>query len=91
MQKIIGVLIIVAGVIAGLYLGLWLCLVGGVIQIVEACKATPIASSGIGIGILKVLCTSLVTWGTILFCGFIGGAFIATSQPKYPRDSDSNK
>jgi hypothetical protein len=85
MQKIIGFLIIVAGIILGLYLGLWLCLVGGIIQIIEACKATPIVSSGVAVGILRFFCTSFVIWVTIVFCSFIGGTLIATSRPKIPK------
>jgi dTDP-4-dehydrorhamnose reductase len=75
-------LLFVAALIAGLYVAIWLCLVGGIIQVVQACQETPINAVHLAYGIVRVLCTSLA--GTITFFigtgiasvfGFIGSLF----------------
>jgi hypothetical protein len=71
MKVIIGLLCILAGLAIGAYLGLWLCLVGGIIQIIEAAKATPIESFGIAVGVLRCLVTGIVFWlGALIPIGF---------------------
>jgi len=75
MMKLIGALIIVAGVLLGLYLGLWVCLIGGIVQLVEACKADPVSSLGIAFGIVRILIASVVGWVTVVVVGFVGAVF----------------
>jgi len=64
MKALIGVLVWIVGVAIALYLGLWVMLVGGIVQIVEAFKATPVEALGIAIGLVRMLGASLVGWGT---------------------------
>jgi hypothetical protein len=78
-RAIIGVLIIILGIAGGIYLGAWLCFVGGIIQVIEAVKATPIISSGIAIGLLRIVSASLVGWVTFLFCSVVGAFFITSN------------
>ena len=68
MRNFAGICLIVVGVGLGLYVGLWLCFIGGIVQIVDAVKATPTEGMDIAIGIVK-----------IVFAGFAGGvsAFVA--------------
>jgi predicted esterase YcpF (UPF0227 family) len=61
MKTAIGLLLVVCGVALGLYCGLWLAFIGGIVQIIEAIKASPVEAMGIAIGIVK-----------IVFAGFIG-------------------
>jgi len=57
-------------VLGALYLGGWLCFVGGIVQVVESFKVDPINSLGVAVGILRVCSASLVAgltfWGSIL-------------------------
>ncbi len=41
MEAILGIVLMVAGIVFGVYVGLWVCFVGGIIQIVHAVQATP--------------------------------------------------
>lgn len=68
MRNVIGILLMVGGLVFGVYVGLWLCFIGGIVQIVEAVKATPVSGLDIGIGITR-----------IIFAGFAGmlTAFVA--------------
>lgn len=53
---------IIAGIALGVYVGLWICFIGGIIQIVDAIKATPnIDGMQIAWGIVR-----------IVFAGFAG-------------------
>lgn len=47
MKRIIGTVLILAGLTVGAYVGLYLCFVGGIVQIVEAVKAPDIPAMSI--------------------------------------------
>ncbi|BDU72333.1 hypothetical protein [Mesoterricola silvestris] len=79
MNKIIGVLIIVCGIALSLYLGVYVCLIGGIVQIIEAVKQTPVPTLDVAWGIVRVLLSSLVGWGSFALCFVTGGAFLADS------------
>ena len=68
MKEILGLLICIGSIILGLYLGVWICFVGGIIQIIEGIKMVPTGSLDIGIGTLKCFSASLVGW----FSGILG-------------------
>ena len=53
MKKIIGVLLIIAGVLGGLYLGLYIMLFGGICQIIDGLN--PLEAKDIALGIIRVL------------------------------------
>jgi hypothetical protein len=62
MKTLLGVLLILGGIALGTYLGLWVCFIGGIIQIVNAIKAPGAIHAGIiAGGVVK-----------IVFAGFIG-------------------
>ncbi len=49
-----GLLMILCGIVLGLYVGVWVCFVGGIVQVVSS--VTPVVIPiGIGIGILKIV------------------------------------
>ena len=59
-RTILGLLIIVASVLGGLYVGGWIFFVGGIVEVIEAIKATPVEAIGVAVGILKVVLASTV-------------------------------
>lgn len=52
-MKILGVLIIIAGIALGIYLGIYLMLFGGIVQIVNGIN--PVDAKDIALGVLRVL------------------------------------
>ncbi len=61
MRKIIGNLIMVIGVLGGLYLGIWVMFIGGITQFISS--VTPvIIPSGIAIGIFRIMGSGIVGW-----------------------------
>lgn len=60
MKDVIGFLLILCGMAVGLYVGVWLCLVGGIIDIVEQIRADEMCSTDLAIGVVKIICANLV-------------------------------
>jgi hypothetical protein len=65
-MKLIGLVLIVAGIILGVYVGVWLCLIGGIVDII---KVIAVAVNGGEIyplallwGIIKILGTGFFGW-----------------------------
>lgn len=55
MQNVIGVLMIIGGIVCGLYAGIWWAFVGGIVDIINEVKAQEIEAINVAIGIAKVL------------------------------------
>lgn len=53
MKKIIGLLIMLIGVITGIWLGLYVMLYGGIMQIIA--NINPICASGLTMGIIRTI------------------------------------
>lgn len=76
MKTLIGFLIIIGGIALALYLGGYLCLIGGIVQVIHS--ATPTVDAwGIAWGVARVLCAGLVGGITFWGCALVGGAVIA--------------
>lgn len=60
-KKIAGLLLIVAGVGIGVYAGLVLAFIGGIVDVIQAVRAVDLDATAVAFGVLK-----------ILFAGFIG-------------------
>ena len=63
MRNVLGIILIIAGVAVGLYAGLWWAFIGGIVQIVDAVKATPVESMDLALGIVRVVFAGAI--GTI--------------------------
>ena len=72
-RAIIGLLIIVISVLGGLYVGEWIFFVGGIVEVIEAIKATPVEAVGIAVGILKVVVAGVAGF-TVAIVGAMFGA-----------------
>jgi len=62
---VVGIVLILGGIALGLYLGLWVCFIGGIIQIVEQVKligSSPETIQGAAIvwGVVKIFFASVV-------------------------------
>ena len=62
MKAAIGLLLVLVGIVFGVWAGLWWAFVGGIMQIVAAVQASPVPGADIAWGIVK-----------IIFAGAIGG------------------
>ncbi len=71
MRNLASVLVFIVGVLLALYLGVWVMFVGGIIQLVEAIKTTPVEAFGIAIGAVRILGASFVGYFTFLVSTFV--------------------
>lgn len=55
MKKITGVFLILLGLVMGIYIGFYLCFIGGILQIVIAIKSPDISEMSIAWGIAKIV------------------------------------
>jgi hypothetical protein len=60
MKLAFGLLLILVGVALGLYAGLWWAFIGGIIQIIEAVKATPVPAMDVALGIARIVFAGLI-------------------------------
>ncbi len=73
MKKIIGILIAIAGIALGIYVGVWLMFIGGIVQIVNSIN--PLNGLGIALGIARIIFCEvggLITWLGIAIGSVIG-------------------
>jgi hypothetical protein len=61
-KKIIAVIIVIVGILLGLYTGLKVMFIGGIIDVVEQIKATNLDGSALAVGIVKILFAGVVGW-----------------------------
>ncbi len=87
MKVIVGFLLIIAGVALGLYVGVWLMLIGGIIQFVDAIKVDPVDTSGVAWGVVRVLFASAAGGfaGWALALVGVGVLSAAESKPRRSR------
>lgn len=83
MKIVVGVLLILAGLALGIYAGLVLCFVGGILQIVDGATAHPVSGSDIAWGAVRALVLPEIVGGiAFLLLGAPGIALIG-SRKKY--------
>lgn len=77
MKKVFGVILMILSVVLGLYVGVWLCFIGGIIDVVNEIQSLIADKSVDGV---------VVGWGVvkIIFSGFLGSVtFYALFFPGY--------
>jgi len=77
---VIGILLFLAGIGLGIYVGFWLMFVGGLIEIINAIKAPVTVVSDVGFGVLKMMFAGFTGAVTFWVCTAIAGAFITAAD-----------
>ena len=62
MKTTIGIVLIIVGILVGLYAGMWWAFIGGIIQIVEAIRADMLIPFDIAFGIARVCFSGFISW-----------------------------
>jgi len=75
----LGIILIIVAILGGLWLGLWVCFIGGLVQIAEAVKADPVSSWGIAFGATRIVFVVPVAWIFFFICVFVGGEMVRDS------------
>ncbi|AKO92031.1 hypothetical protein BEH_07910 [Priestia filamentosa] len=86
MKSILGVLLILGGVVLGAYVGVWVCLVGGIVGLVSAVNML-IDKEGldgmlVAFSILKIMFAGFFGYISVVVGFFSGAALLASDSPK---------
>lgn len=76
MKTTLGILLILAGIAAGLYCGLWWAFIGGICALIEAIKAPQLVALDVAISIVRILGAALIGWLSALVLIIPGVAFL---------------
>lgn len=53
-MKVLGVLLIIIGVCLGLYVGVWLMFIGGIVDVIEQVRADTLETMAVAFGVVKI-------------------------------------
>lgn len=62
MKIVFGILVILFGAGVGLYVGVWIFFIGGIVTIIDAIKETPVSGLGILWGLIKIGVATFAGW-----------------------------
>ena len=67
-KLILGALLFLFGIFAGLYVGLWWAFIGGIIQVIQGVVASPLDAVNIAYGIVKVMFAGVLGYLSAIAC-----------------------
>jgi hypothetical protein len=70
LKNIIGVILLIASVVLGIYVGFWLCFIGGIIGLIEVIKSNNIDGMLVAINILKIMFAGFLGYGSALVLAY---------------------
>lgn len=70
MRNVVGLLVMIIGIIAGLYVGVWLMFIQPILEACQAFDAGTLTGVTVGITVLKCIFASAVGW----FIAYVGMA-----------------
>lgn len=82
-KALLGLIMMLAGLVLGLYVGFWVCFIGGLIDIIHVIAAiannTPWTALALGWGVLKMIIASVAGVGSALVLIIPGVALVQES------------
>ncbi len=75
-KDMIGSAIVVVGIFAGIYFGLWLMCIGGIIDVINDMKSSEVEAAEMGIGIFKIILGWLMFIGISIVSCVVGFSII---------------
>jgi len=79
MKILSGIVLILGGIAFGVYVGFWLMFVGGIIDVINAVKATEIEANEVALGIAKTVFASFLCYVAAAIPCFIGYVLLEES------------
>lgn len=77
MKTLLGLLLVILSIVFGLYVGFYLCLVGGIVGIIQHVKsAETISAVVIAFNLLRIMAVSLAGWLTFMILFLPGLALL---------------
>jgi len=79
---IIGLVLLVGGILVGLYMGIWWAFYGGLVTVIEASKITPIESTNIAYGITRMVFAVPIGWFCFIITSWSGYLLVSCAENK---------
>jgi len=80
MKNVIGMALILAGIVCGLYAGVWWAFIGGIINVIEAVRAEELIASHVAIGVAKVVFAGVIGWASAVCLALPGVVLLQNQQ-----------
>lgn len=75
----IGIALIICGIVLGLYVGVWLMFIGGIVQIIDQIKAVDTSMLSVFGGVLRIMFAGFIGWVSA-FVLIVPGAVMLDSK-----------
>ena len=62
MKALFGILLVLAGIALGLYVGVYIMFIGGIVDVINQIKAPEISAMAVAWGVAKVVLASFIGW-----------------------------
>ena len=77
MKRLLGALMILGGIAFGFYVGLWVCFIGGIVQLINEIKSPEaVVAINIALGVAKIVFAGLAGWVSALVLIVPGWAMV---------------
>ena len=71
-KEIVGLIMMMAGLGLGLYMGIWWAFIGGIVQVLQEIKADEIQALNVAFGIARVVFAAAIGWLSAVILLFPG-------------------
>jgi hypothetical protein len=78
MKIVMGLLMVISGIILGVYVGVWIMLIGGIVQVIEQVRSEHLDAVRVGFGIVQILLAGLTGILSAMFLIIPGMAVLST-------------
>lgn len=76
-MAVLGILMIVVGVVFGVWAGVWWAFIGGIVDVIQAVRAPDLVAMDVAIGVSKVVFSGVIGWAAAAFFMIPGVAMLA--------------
>jgi hypothetical protein len=81
---IFGLILVVDGIVLGLYVGVWLMFIGGIVQVVNAIQVHPVHAMDIAVGFVRVFGATAAGALSFVLCVICGFGLIRSGDKAIP-------
>jgi hypothetical protein len=76
----LGIALMVLSVFIGLYVGVWVMFIGGIVQVINTLQIHPVQAMGIAVGIFRIMGAAVVGFISFLFLFMSGLGLYKTKR-----------
>ena len=82
MKEAVGIALMIAGAVTGLYFGVWWAFIGGIVDVIREVRATELSATAVALGVAKVFFAGAIGWASALALIVPGYAIATGTMPR---------